>query len=159
MATSQLIPDWYTDAGKASGLYDYTSFPADQHGFPTPAGPANAPTKRLNSAQSQGPTPEVAPTKIEKGLADVSPLPQMAPPTPSVDMGPSFAMPTPQLGQPEAPQAAPAAAMAGLEAAAPGQDMTPAAGFKQGSAPGGINPNLGRRNLPNDISGLKALTY
>ena len=45
--------------------------------------------------------------------------------------------------------------LAGLQAASP---EAPTAGM-QISAPGGLRQNLGRRNLPNEISGLRVLTY
>lgn len=49
----------------------------------------------------------------------------------------------------------PEGAMQGLQAAS---GENPAA-FRAGAAPMTINPNLGRRILPNEISALKALTY
>lgn len=52
-----------------------------------------------------------------------------------------------------APPSAPA--MAGLQAATP---EGPVAGM-QLTAPGSLRQNLGRRNLPNELSALRALTY
>ena len=54
------------------------------------------------------------------------------------------------------PAQPPAAAMAGLRGADGGDQG--GAGLME-SAPGSINPNLGRRIFPNELSALRALTY
>lgn len=110
------------------------------------------------------PPPQVQqPTVVPPQAPAAAPTPAPSPSMSMPDLGSvggevsAPSMPSMGMSAPAIPDAPTLAATAGLQAAGPG-DNTPAAGFK-GNAPGGLNPNLGRRNLPNDISALKALTY
>lgn len=170
MATSSLLPDWYTDAGKASGVYQTDEkgnlvFPEDNHGFafsgaalppikqaaPRPTYPKAIATKTQSESgglavpshlesRSSVPMPEAP-------MPSMAPLPTMAP-TPSMPLS----EPSPNVGATQQ-----SAMMAGLQAAAP--DNTPIASLKQRTGNGALNPQLGQRNIPDGISGLKVLTY
>ena len=79
-----------------------------------------------------------------------TPIPDVPQPAPSLGPSSSIAQSAAPTGP--APVSAP---VAGLQAAGP---EAPTAGM-QIAAPGGLRQNLGRRNLPNEISGLRVLTY
>ena len=91
------------------------------------------------------------------------PIPKKTAPKPSEPSGPSAPppgppppVPPPGAGGGEPLQTAPPQApMMGLQAAG-GESGGP--GFIQGG-PGSLNPNLGRRLLPNEVSALRSLTY
>ena len=148
---------------QAGGIYDtnspdvtYTAEEVDAAGYQMP-GNLNGPLMQKRSQAA--PAPQMSqPKPVTGGLgaAPAAPLPHL----PSGGDGGSVgggSMPTMGYNPPAAP-ATPEIqkqAMAGLQSAG---DNTPAAAFK-GSAMGGVNPNLGRRNLPDEISALKVLTY
>lgn len=113
--------------------------------FGNPIGAAEPSAGNPDAGQGQGTPPPAAQPPFMGSPVSTQPM--------GAPMGIGGEPPTSPLPTGETPGAGPA--MAGLQAAAPDVGSSD---FSK-TPPGTLNPNLGKRNYPNEISGLKSLTY